>query len=110
MESTKYDDEKSRVVKGFFHYFPHAIEEVARVSMFGAKKYDWNNWQDLKDGLERYTDALGRHLVQEGYEAEDPDSGLLHAAHVAWNAMARLEKILTEEKQPVPNLFKNGVP
>jgi hypothetical protein len=29
----------------------------------------------------------------------DPDSGLLHAAHTAWGALARLELILREKEK-----------
>ena len=48
----------------------------------------------LKAKLE-YTDALYRHLLAES--PDDPDTGLLHAAHAAWNALARLELLLKEE-------------
>ena len=40
-----------------------------------------------------------RHLLKEGSgERLDPDSGLMHAAHTAWGALARLELILREEE------------
>ena len=92
----KDDSSKPKVVRGFFEYFPNAIAEVAHVSEFGAIKYDWGNWQFVNDGVNRYTEALGRHLLSE--EAIDAESGLQHAAHAAWNAMARLELILREMK------------
>jgi hypothetical protein len=38
-----------------------------------------------------------RHLLQEPYTVRDEDSGLLHAAQVAWNALARLELKLREK-------------
>ena len=48
-----------------------------------------------------HTSKLGRHLLAE--ETEGPlnasDSDLLHAAQVAWNALARLEHILMEAKK-----------
>lgn len=97
--NTKFDGGKSPIYRGGLAYFPAAIREVATVSAFGASKYSWNGWRGVDDGINRYSDALVRHL---GYEAEgedvDPDSRLLHAAHVAWNALARLELILEERK------------
>lgn len=48
----------------------------------------------VDDGIARYTDAMDRHNL-EGIESHD-DSGLLHAAQVAWNALARLELMLRE--------------
>lgn len=69
--------------------FSHALTEVAHVGTFGATKYTDHGWLSVPNGRERYTDALFRHLLAN--EPYDPDSGLLHAAHAAWNALARLE-------------------
>lgn len=75
--------------------FSRALEHVAKVGTFGAAKYTDNGWRTVPNGEERYTDALWRHLLQEAQGIEcDPDSGLLHAAHTAWNALARLELML----------------
>jgi hypothetical protein len=94
----KYDAGKAPIFRGALSYFPTALAEVARVSAFGASKYQWKGWQDVPDGFNRYSDALVRHLAYEGTEDRDPDSQLLHAAHAAWNALARLELLLTQEK------------
>lgn len=99
----KDDTEKSPVTRGVLQYFPRALEEVAKVSAAGAKKYAWNGWKTVPDGITRYSDALGRHLLAEAQSAYDdgPDgTGCLHAAQVAWNALARLELILRVSKQP----------
>lgn len=99
----KYDTEKSPVTRGVLQYFPRALEEVAKVSAAGAKKYAWNGWKTVPDGITRYSDALGRHLLAEGQSAYDdgPDgTGCLHAAQVAWNALARLELILRAAEKP----------
>lgn len=93
----KDDSGKAPVVRGVIQYFPNALNAVAEVSAFGAKKYDWGNWRFVAEGLERYTDALGRHIASEGREDCDQESGLLHAAHAAWNALARLEFLLTKK-------------
>jgi len=91
----KDDTGKVHLMKGFMQYFPNAIAEVARVSEFGARKYDWGNWKHVSGGEDRYTDALCRHLLLPGL---DDESGLAHAAHTAWNAMARLELMLADKE------------
>lgn len=95
----KYDGGKSPVYRGAVSYFPLAVREVAAVSQFGANKYAWKGWEGVDDGFNRYSDAMVRHLTYEGEgEILDPDSGLLHAAHVAWNALARLELLIKERR------------
>jgi hypothetical protein len=95
----KLDAGKSCVYQGALGYFPRAIEQVAAISTFGASKYAWKGWETVPDGFNRYSDALGRHLLKEGTgERDDPDSGLPHAAHAAWNALARLELMLKEQE------------
>ena len=89
----KHDEGKPLVLKGFLRQFPLAIQAVARVSEFGAEKYTWGGWETVPEGVERYGEALARHLLQEGYDAE---SNMVHAAHAAWNAMARLELMLRQ--------------
>ena len=92
----KLDAGKIGVTRGCLHYFPRALREVARLSTIGAKKYSWRGWEAVPDGINRYADALGRHeLAIEGdYTKRDPDSGVLEATAVAWNALSRLELIL----------------
>lgn len=65
------------------------IEEAVRVYTYGAQKYAPNSWQNLPDGYNRYKAALLRHLtlIDRG-EHFDKESGLLHASHVLWNAIA----------------------
>jgi hypothetical protein len=92
----KLDAGKPSVVEHFLHYFPRAILAVTEVSDVGAKKYTSRGWIEVPNGFRRYSDGLGRHLVAESYEERDSDTGLLHAAQVAWNAMARLELKLIE--------------
>jgi len=77
--------------------FSRALMAVAGVSTYGAKKYTDDGWMEVPNGVERYTDALHRHLLQEVSEGPiDPESGMRHAAQVAWNALARLELMLRE--------------
>lgn len=94
----KLDAGKVCAFRGAVDYFPRAIEQVAAVSTFGASKYAWKGWETVPEGFERYSDAMVRHLLAEGKgEATDSDSGLFHAAHAAWNALARLELLLRKE-------------
>jgi hypothetical protein len=91
----KLDAGKAPIMRGAVQYFPRALEKVAEVSAFGAKKYTWNGWESVPDGALRYSDAMGRHLVGESIDGPtDPETGLMHAAQVAWNALARLELML----------------
>ncbi len=72
--------------------FSQALEQVGRVGTYGANKYTDNGWMEVQNGVQRYTDAMLRHQFKMlGGEAFDPDTGLLHAAHAAWNALAVLE-------------------
>lgn len=94
----KLDAGKTAVWRGLIDYFPRACRAVAAVSQFGANKYAWKGWQSVPDGYARYSDALVRHLVSEAEgETIDKDSELEHAAHAAWNAMARLEILLRDK-------------
>ena len=103
LEKTKLDTGKVPVARGALVRFPLALEAVAKVSKFGAKKYSAPigsmGYLEVEDAFGRYTDALGRHLLKEQTEGpiNDQDGGVLHAAQVAWCALARLEKYLRTE-------------
>lgn len=72
--------------------FALALEQVGEVGTFGAAKYTPNGWINVDNGVERYTDAMYRHMMKEAQgEQIDPDSGMLHAAHACWNLLAVLE-------------------
>ena len=71
--------------------FPHALDAVARVTTFGARKYCPNGWREVSDSDSRYMNALARHLIANAIDETDSESGLPHLAHVAWNALAVLE-------------------
>jgi hypothetical protein len=77
---------------------------------YGAAKYGDDNWREVE--AYRYLDALGRHLAQasgvslqgEPESDSDPESGLLHLAHVACNALFLLEKKLEELDEDAADL------
>jgi hypothetical protein len=102
----KLDHGKAPVAQGAIAYFPRALRAVAEVSAVGAAKYTWNGWESVPDGISRYENAMARHQIaasaEAGFEnrnvARDKDTGLLHAAHTAWNALAVLELILREDE------------
>ena len=72
--------------------FPKALTAVAWVATFGVDKYAEASWRMVPDAERRYRDALHRHiLAQAGGEVNDSESGLPHAAHIGWNALALLE-------------------
>ena len=104
-EGTKYDQGKASLMRGLIEYFPRACTEVAKCSDFGASKYSWGNWKNVEGGIDRYGNALMRHIVEEAKgELDDPESGLMHATHAAWNALAVLEqKLIAKEKDSGDN-------
>lgn len=81
----------------YLSQFSLALGEVARVFSFGAKKYERESWTKVEDGQRRYQSALLRHALKT--EELDEESGLLHKAHAAWNALAVLELELKKGEQ-----------
>jgi hypothetical protein len=67
---------------------PNALLELAKVAGFGSQKYERNNF--LKGFAWSLSfDAMMRHaLAFQSGEDRDPESGLLHTAHLAWHALA----------------------
>lgn len=90
------DEEMARHNEGkpqmsFLGDFKEAIEEFAKVCEMGANKYGRNNWK--KGGRKNVIiDSLGRHFIKLASGTEfDDESGLEHAAHIAWNALAYIQ-------------------
>ena len=91
----KLDNGKTKAA--VLHDFALALQAVAQVGTFGAEKYSRGGWQHVPNGQERYSDALWRHLLKSRHEEIDPDSGLDHLAHLAWNALSVLDLKLREQ-------------
>lgn len=86
--------------------FSRALQEVGKVGTFGANKYTDNGWMAVPGGVDRYTDAMFRHLLTESEGVTvDEQTGLLHAAHTAWNALARLDLLLRSQAVAPPELL-----
>lgn len=80
--------------------FARALLEVSKVGTYGAVKYTENGWQEVPNGESRYDDACLRHwLYEKAGQRTDPDTKMLHAAHDAWNALARLDLMLREAEK-----------
>ena len=68
-----------------------ALEEIAKVLTFGAKKYEAHNWRKGMDWSRLYGAAL-RHLhAHLDGQNLDPESGLSHLAHLGCCIMFLLE-------------------
>jgi len=78
MQAQKFDEEKVPLEL----VDPYAVEGLAKVLGFGAKKYATNNW---RGGLQytRLIGAIKRHLaaIEKG-EDIDTESGLPHVDHL----------------------------
>lgn len=84
------------IYSGVLRYFPNALAAVARLSKAGNDKH--NPGQPLHWSREKSTDhgdCIVRHQLSP--ETVDPETGELHAAAVAWRALAQLE-LLEESK------------
>lgn len=72
--------------------FARALEQVGLVGTGGAEKYSPHGWLSVDNGIERYTDAMLRHVIKHCKgERVDDDTKLLHLAHAAWNILAVCE-------------------
>lgn len=80
---------------------PRAIEALARVMTWALdeKGYKESDWLQVPDAINKYSAGMHRHDNKEkrGQEFDD-ESGLEHAIHTAWNAMARVELILRKKE------------
>lgn len=100
----KLDAGKNRVwlcVAGF----SRALDAVAQVTTAGAVKYSPNGWMHVDNGVERYMDAFGRHMVDLGkgkvFDDGPKGTGARHKAQMIWNLLASLElELRAEEEAP----------
>lgn len=106
-ELAKLKGAKLPVVQGVMNYFPRALKEVARVSVYGVNAHGTTlaekgflrpEWTE-----EMYLDAIGRHILDHAIEGEfNPRDGeLLHRAQLAWNTLAYLEIYLIKQENEI---------
>ena len=99
----KYDKGKAPILQGLFQYFPLALTAIAKISQYGLEKYNLVysdvNWAKVENGIARYSDAFGRHILGEHSDPSgmDPESGFHHALQALWNDCARVELMLRQK-------------
>lgn len=88
MDGIKYDTDKP----DYSLIPPYALDDLAKVLTYGAKKYDRHNWKKLDNLEDRYFAAAQRHLwaIKRG-ELLDEETGVHHAAHAVACMMFFLE-------------------
>lgn len=97
-----------KVRAGLLLDFGRALTAVAEVATYGARKYSVRGWLKVPDANDRYLDAQWRHALRGQVETHDPDTGLLHLAHEAWNVLARLELRLRASPPEVLERFRRA--
>ena len=83
-DETKFDNGKI-----MWDLLPYdAIEKIADILTYGHDKYTKDGWKSVPDAQDRYFAALMRHITahRKG-EKYDEESGRLHIAHAATNAL-----------------------
>lgn len=108
--------EEPKVAKRFnsnkveIHDIPlFGMTEVAKVGAYGSGKYDVFNWKEDAP-VTQYLNCIFRHFLRYMYgETNDPESKCHHIAHVAWNALSLLEKMLVgrqvDDRHKYPQSF-----
>lgn len=84
-------------------YLPHVID----VGTYGARKYARDNWLHVEGGVERYYEAVGRHVrdVMLG-DWRDEESGCVNLGHIAWGILAGAE---LARRERTTKTMKDGV-
>lgn len=68
--------------------FANQMDKLVRLGTYGAKKYDDQSWQK-STVPDAYLDAAYRHMAAHNRgERIDPETGLPHMIHAAWNMFA----------------------
>lgn len=68
--------------------FEETVQAYTRVAEFGAKKYSPWNWSKGLPKVQLIASLLRHAFALLRGETHDKDSGLSHADHILWNAVA----------------------
>lgn len=98
MQGLKFSNDKPKLHL-LFRQFPNAIQEIVKLSEYGHNKYiegdeDYQNFSRVENPDTAYIDAELRHLCDMYSKDIKDESGFIHKAHKAWNALADLELTL----------------
>lgn len=114
LPGVKIDTGKPPVYTEFLMQFPLSIRMIALVGDAGSKAagHVRSGWKEVERGHERYSNAMGRHLLDEAQllassdvDTSDPMRDLIwQAATVAWNDLARLEHLIRENRAAAERL------
>lgn len=79
------------------------LRGAVAVGSYGARKYARDNWLRVDDGVMRYYEAVGRHVLDiicgEWIDAEDKGgSGLPNIYHVFWGILAAGELVRRQKE------------
>jgi hypothetical protein len=86
----KFDTGKPKMAT-ILSQFVKPLEYVVRCGEFGIDKYGLLNWREVADAKQRYENAGMRHYMAHcSGEIRDPETGIPHLAHAAWNCLAAL--------------------
>lgn len=79
---------------------PNALLELGRLMGWALNKgYTEGDWLNVPEYEKAYLGAEARHLLETLAGTKfDPESGLGHDVHEAWNALAKLERRLRDDK------------
>ena len=79
---------------------PNALLELGRLMGWAlGKGYKEGDWLEVPNYQTAYLGAEARHLLESLAGTKfDPESGLGHDVHEAWNAIAKLERRLRDDK------------
>lgn len=91
--------DSGKVMASLLADFGNALTAVAELATIGAKKYSKGGWQHVENGIDRYDDAMWRHLLKdrsEVYDIGDGGTNMHHHVQVCWNALAKLELMIRD--------------
>jgi len=99
---TRFSQDKIRITIAPFLGF----DAVMQVAEYGAKKYEANDWRKGQSWT-TLTNSTFRHLLAICCgQRVDPESGLLHAAHAAWNMCTMCHFLLEGREDELNDLWR----